>query len=81
MGYDHCVKEPLHPTALAVQQAERRHKASVDKEADLRAALEAARKERDDAIRADPEQNSALVGRRFGVSATWVKKIRKDAVR
>lgn len=71
--------EPLHPTATEYQRAEKRFKAAAAKLASEKAHFEAARAARDDAIRNDPETNHAAVGRRFGVSATWVKKIRGAA--
>ncbi|UWP85775.1 hypothetical protein [Dactylosporangium fulvum] len=71
--------EELHPTAKAVQQAEKRHKASIAKEVADREALTAARAARDKAILEDPDANAAAVGRRFDVSSTWVKQLRKRA--
>lgn len=79
VGHACQVREPLHPTAVAVQQAEKRHKASVAKEATEREALEVARAARDKAILEDPDINAAAVGRRFDVSSTWVKRLRKAA--
>ena len=55
VGHAWQVRDPVHPTAIAVQQAEKRHKASVVKEAADREALEVARGARDKAILEDPD--------------------------
>lgn len=76
MRHPREVTEPLHPTAIEYLKAERRLKTSVAKEAADRAALKAAKVARDQAIRDDPNPVHEQVAKHFGVSSTWVKKVR-----
>ncbi len=75
------MRDNLDPTATAVQGLERRHTASAAKTAELWDELKEARKTRDARILEDlaVDQNLARVAKRFGVSPTWVKKIRTAA--
>lgn len=67
----------IHETAVEVQRLERLHTAAVAREAELRDKLKKARKARDKAILADPNTIAAQVAERYGVSDTWVKRLRK----
>lgn len=70
----------VDPTVTAVQNLERRHAASAAKTAELWDELKEARKTRDTRIAEelgdDPNPNLARIAKQFGVSPTWVKKIR-----
>ncbi len=76
VGQTRYVKDEPHPTVAAFLRAEKRYRASAERLATDKAAFEAARAARDQAIEDDPDPVHASVARRFKVSATWVKKVR-----
>lgn len=71
----------LDPIVDNIRRAERRYATHTEKAAEAKAELDALRKDRDAAIAADPEAGATAVGRRYGVTAAWVWKVRKDVAK
>jgi hypothetical protein len=75
------VTDHIDPIVDDVRRAERRYATHTEKAAEAKSQLDELRKKRDARIRDDTDGSATTVGRRYGVTAAWVWKVRKDAAK